>query len=66
MNPLAAAYLKRQHDRLQSREIRRLAVEIKEKQAKLAPMQKRYRDNLWKNRRMDGPTGFVMVRPVGK
>lgn len=62
MNPLVAAYLKREKQRHVHAELRRLANEIREGQAKLAPL---IASNLKAKRermRQDGERGFVMVQ----
>lgn len=63
-NPLVLAYLERERDRLQAKELRRLAESLREEQTKLRPMQEQYWTRLWANRRTEGEAGFVMIRPA--
>ncbi len=63
MEACVRSYLEHRRDQLQARELRKLAVALREKQAKLHPMQERYWSQLWANRRTEGVTGFVMIRP---
>lgn len=66
MNPLAQMFLEREMERLRHQELRRLADELRQKQAELRPMIAA-RDQFRRDRmRMDGPQGFVMVGGLGK
>lgn len=61
MNPLALAWAERELARLRRIELRRLAVEIRQQQADLAPLRERAEARRKDAMRQDGPTGFVMV-----
>ncbi len=63
MEEIVFAYLKKEKARLERKELCKIAENLREKQAELRPMQERYWDTLWANRRTEGDSGFVMVRP---
>lgn len=54
-------YLKEQKCRHDLRELRRVVRELRETQVEVAPMIAKANELRRKRRRMDGPSGFVMV-----
>lgn len=63
MNHLAMTWAKRRLQQLERAELRRLAIDLRAKQAELAPLIKAANDRRKTNMRQDGPEGFVMVQP---
>jgi hypothetical protein len=61
MNPLARLWAEHQLERLQRRELARMADDIRKLQGELRPALERARAEREARLRMDGPTGFVMV-----
>ena len=61
MNLLVQLYLQRELEKLEVREIQRLAQEVREKNKELEPMRARLRKLEQDRKRMDGLEGFVMV-----
>lgn len=61
MNPLAAMWARREHERQQRAELVRLARELRESQIALAPLLAAANARRRANERQDGPSGFVMV-----
>lgn len=61
MNPLAEAYVRQQIKINEHRELSRLAVEIRQKQAEIAPMIKKNMEMKRERLRQDGSDGFKMV-----
>jgi ribosomal 50S subunit-associated protein YjgA (DUF615 family) len=60
MDPLAKAYLKRQHQKAERRQLQKLCRDLREKQQKVEPLRRAYLDRIKAGIKGDG---FVM-RPV--
>ena len=63
MELVEAIYRRRLQKRRDLRELRETARKLRSLQAEFAPKRKRMQEIEWAGRRMDGPTGFMMVRP---
>lgn len=61
MDFLAMKYIERQVEKLERRELRRIAKEIRDGQARLQPLFKKHRAAKKARMRQDGRKGFVMV-----
>lgn len=64
MNPLARAWAERERDRLQRRELARIAEDLRRMNAEVEPLRREAAERRRANMRQDGPDGFVMVESI--
>ncbi|MGL6208711.1 MAG: hypothetical protein ACRC14_02635 [Paracoccaceae bacterium] len=62
MNPLAEMWAHRRLEQFHRAELRRLAEEVRESNASMAPLIAEANARRKANMRQDGPQGFVMVQ----
>ena len=62
-DPIELLWMRRQVEKHDRAELRKLCAEVSEKQRELAPMIAAADARRKAAMRQDGPTGFVMVRP---
>ena len=61
VEPLAEAYVRKQIELIERRKLNKLMVDVREANAKVAPLIKKFRERHKERMRQDGPDGFKMV-----